>query len=119
MAVELTYFASGHGIESLIMGDGAAQLIKLLKSTFEAVSNVPDESKIRTEIEAELRPKIETEVREVFVEKLKQDPSGGSFRSLDNVTGGAEKEVKPLTGPLTEADYARMNEQEKSALLGA
>lgn len=139
MAVELTDFASGHGIEagvlqiladprtkittskgeSLIMGDGAAQLIKLLKSTFEAVSNVPDESKIRTEIEAELRPKIEAEVREVFVEKLKQDPSGGSFRSLDNVTGGAEKEVKPLTGTVTEADYARMNEQEKSALLGA
>ena len=108
--------------ENLIIGDGAAQLVNLIKSTFEAVSKVPDETKlreeIRKEVEAELRPKIEAEAQTNVIKKLKLDPTGDSFRSLDDVTGSSGKDVKPITGAISEAEYERMSEQEQATLLG-
>ena len=104
--------------QSFIIGVAAAQLVKLLKSTHEAVSNVPDPEKLKTEIEAELRPKIEAEIQEQVIKKIQNDPTGASFRSLDTVTGGDRKEAKPVhTGILTEADYAKMSESEQEAFL--
>ena len=133
LAAKLTEFAVKHGVddsvlavltdprtkvitpqgENLIIGDGAAQLVALIKSTFEAVSNVPD----RAKIEAELRPIIEAEVQKKIIDKLKQNPSMG-FRSLDALAGSGGKDAKPLTGVITESDYAKMTEQEKAAALG-
>lgn len=99
--------------ENLIVGDGAAQLVQLIKSTYDAVSNVPT----KEAIEAELRPKIEAEVQAKLIEKLKQDPSGG-FRSLDQLAGSGAKDVKPISGTLSESDYARLSEDEQRAALG-
>lgn len=133
LASKLTEFAIKHGVddsvlavltdprtkvitprgENLIIGDGAAQLVSLIKSTFEAVSNVPD----REKIEAELRPKILAEVQREVIEKLKQNPSMG-FRSLDALAGSGDKDAKPFTGIVTEADFAKMTDAEAKAALG-
>jgi hypothetical protein len=133
MAGVLTDFAIKHGVaaevlavlsdpgtkvvtaegENLLLGEGAAQFVQLIKSTFEAISNVPT----REKIEAELRPKIEAEVQEKLIKKLKQDPSGG-FRSLDRIAGSGDKDTKSFTGILTESDYAKMTEAEQQAVLG-
>lgn len=103
--------------ENLLMGDGAAQFVQLIKSSYEKVSNVPDVKVLRTEIEAELRPKIEAEVQKKLIDKLKKDPSG-DFRSLDQLAGSGSKDVKPVTGAISEQAYANMSEAEQRAALG-
>lgn len=133
MVSKLTEFAVKHGVddavlavltdprtkvitpqgENLIIGDGAAQLVRLIKETYEAVSSTPD----RAKIEAELRPIIEAEAQKKIIEKLKQNPSMG-FRSLDQLAGSGDKNAKPLTGTITVADYAKMPEEERRAALG-
>ena len=99
--------------ENLLMGEGAAQLVHLIKASYEKVSSVPD----RKKIEAELRPIIESEVQTKIIEKLKQDPSGG-FRSLDQLAGSGKKDSKPILGTFSESDYAQMTEAEQRAALG-
>lgn len=103
--------------ENLLIGDGAAQLVKLIKSTFEATANTPDEASVREKIEAEIRPKIEAELQEKIIAKLKLDPSSG-FRSLDEVSGSGKEDFSH-TGTVSEGDYARMSETEREAHLGA
>ncbi|MCP4668842.1 MAG: hypothetical protein GY849_21095 [Deltaproteobacteria bacterium] len=107
-----TKFMTANG-DTYVMSDGAAQLVSLLKNTFESISSAPT----KESIEAELRPIIEAEVQKTFIEKLKKDPSGG-FRSLDQVPGSGNKDTKVHGGTITEADYAKMSDAEQAALLG-
>jgi regulator of replication initiation timing len=133
MATKLTEFAMKHGVddavlavltdprtkvrtpqgEDLLIGDGAAQLVALIKSTYEALANVPN----RETIEAELRPKIEQEMADKIIKKLKQNPSGG-YKSLDQIAGSGSKDVKPIGGFLTEADIARLSDDDLRSALG-
>jgi hypothetical protein len=99
--------------ENLIIGDGAAQLVRFIKETYDKSSNIPD----RQKIEAELRPQIEAEVYKKVMDKLKKDPSMG-FRSLDQLAGSGDKDAKPTGGFLTVSDYAKMTDAEKEAALG-
>lgn len=101
--------------EVLILSDGAAQVVKAIKSAYEASTLNKDQ--IRKELEAELRPKIEAEVQKTLIEKLQKDPESG-FRSLDMAAGSGLKEMKLTTGPISEADYARLSDKERAALLG-
>lgn len=104
--------------ENYYMGQGAAQIIKLIKSFHESRSNQPDAAKIRAEVESELRPKIEAEVQEKLMKKFQSGAEG--FRSLDDVAGSGKKETAPLnTGTLTETDWAKLSPQEQAQLLGA
>ena len=101
--------------DKYVLGAGAAQLVKMIKNTFAAIGKIPNESDIRKSIEAELRPKIESEVQAMAIAKLKgQD----AFHSLDSATSSSEKKIKSSTGAISEKDYANLSQAEQAALLG-
>ena len=109
---------TNHEGKQFVMGAGAAQFVKFLKGAYEASLNAPDTDKIREEIKAELMPKLEAKAQKSVMEKLKTDPNG-AFRSLDQASTSTSKEVKPISGYVTEAQMAKLSEAEEAALLGA
>lgn len=102
--------------DGFILSDGAAMIVSAIKSAYDASSVNKDQ--IRKEVEAELRPIIEAEVQKTLIEKLQKDPESG-FRSLDMGPGSGLKDTQIPSGPLSEADYARLTPKEREALLGA
>lgn len=99
----------------MILSDGAAHIVKAIKSAFDASSI--NEEQIRKNVEAELTPIIEARVQKALIEKLQKDPESG-FRSLDMTAGSGLKDTQMHTGAISEKDYAGMSESEQMALLG-
>jgi hypothetical protein len=105
-----------HDGKSLLLGNGAVQVVHLVKSAFEKVSRTPNEAQIRSKIEAELRPKIEAELQQTLMSKLQADPE--SFRSIDQIAGTGKKDSQPRMGVPSESEWARMSPAEQERMLG-
>lgn len=101
--------------ESYLLGPEAANITNFIKSVYDAVSSA-DVTKLRADIEAELRPQIEAEIQKTLIEKFKQNPSG-DFRSLDTAPGAGNKEVKARAVIITESEFAKLSPQEQEAYL--
>ena len=133
VAEKLSAFASQHGFggafsaymtdprtlvmppgadEPVLLGEGAANLLKMIHSLHQAVGTA-DPEKLRAEVEKEVTAKVTKEL----MEKFKKDPTGVSFRDIGEIPGAGDK-TPPVSGPLTEAEYARMSADERRAVLG-
>jgi hypothetical protein len=98
--------------EQYILGVGAAQLIKMIKTAHA----VPSAESIRKEVEAELRPQLTAEIQKDLIKKLK---SGEGFRSLDSASASSRKEAAPVTGgSMSEKEFASKSPEEQRELLG-
>lgn len=101
--------------KTYVLGDGAAGLVTLIhRLRGKLVNSDPD--KIRSEIEKELEPKLREKITAELVEKFKNETGGQSFRSINDVPGGDDSEITTKKF-ISEADYAKMSEQEKERLL--
>lgn len=140
---ELTAFASEQGLDPvylsvfsdprtriippgqknpIILGEGAAELISMLYKVYSAKgkgSREAIEKELRTAFDTELSEKLaakEAEVTEKITKevmgKLKEQPT---YRSLGDAPGSGDT---PLSGPLTEAQIAKMSPEELRRALG-
>ena len=97
--------------DQYVLGTGAAQVVKLIKD----FALLPDEDSLREQVEKELRKKIEEELKGEVLEKIKKDEK---FQTLDSTTTSSEKKASQSRGLMTEAEWAKLPDEDRRQLLG-
>lgn len=95
------------------LGETAARFVVMLNNLFKEASLPKDDAGREKAIADKLRAEVTTEV----LSKIKQ-PTGAEHRSIADIPGDAGIDSLNLSGPLTEAEFARLSDVDQRRLLG-
>ena len=95
-----------------LLGDTAANLVIMLNTLFQeaGVSKEDPDNK-------ELTEKLRGEITKELLAKIKK-PAGAEHKSLGDIPGDAGSDLTLTGGPKTEADFAKLSEDDQQRLLG-
>lgn len=132
----LTGFAAAHGLppeilsvltdpktkliipgqkQPVLMGKATVDMLKFLRNTYMHLreSKPVDKDAVKKEVESTLRETLTKEITQEIMGKLKTQTTG--YRGIDQVPGSGDI---PRSGPLTEAEMAKMTPEQTQAALG-